>query len=132
MPTYLLSVHHPDPTEPPAEEGAASDDDLAAVFAAVDDFNADLRAHDQWVFAGGLLPAGTARTARLVEDGARAVVTDGPYLESKEHLGGFWVVRAAADAIDDIAARAAMACRLDVEVRAFEQAVDDDLAASAR
>lgn len=113
MTTYLLSVHHDD--GPPPE-----DLDLDAVFAAVDQFNGQLQEEGHWVFAGGLLPSTEARTFRLADDGTSTMVTDGPYLETKEHIGGFWIIDADESTIDDIASRAAVACHQDVEVRPFQ------------
>jgi hypothetical protein len=89
--------------------------------AAIDAFNDRLRAAGHWVFAGGLaLPS----TATVVDnrDGER-VVTDGPYGESKEYLGGFWII----DALDfDVALRLAAegskSCNRKVEVRPFLRA----------
>ena len=114
MTQYLLSVIHPytaagTPTEP--------DEEMLATFEAVDAFNARLQEHGHWVFAGGLTPIDDARVARTGRD---AVVTDGPYVEAEEHLGGFWVVEASADEIDRLALEAAAACRKDVEVRPFQ------------
>lgn len=113
MSQYFLSVIHPYraadmPSEPPA--------DMAEVFAAVDEFNTRLKDEGHWVFAGGLTPIDDARVART-EDG---IVTDGPYAETKEHLGGFWIVDCAQDEIEKIALAAAAACRNDVEVRPFQ------------
>ena len=114
MTQYLLSVIHPytaaeTPTEP--------DEQMLATFEAVDAYTARLREEGHWVFAGGLTPIDDARVARTGPD---AVVTDGPYLETKEHLGGFWVVEATADQIDQLALDAAAACSNDVEVRPFQ------------
>ena len=113
MPQFLLSVIHPYrrddmPNEMPPE--------MAEVFADVEAYNERLRADGHWVFAGGLTPIDDARVART-DDG---VVTDGPYAETKEHLGGFWVVECDAGDIEKLALDAAAACRNDVEVRPFQ------------
>lgn len=113
MTKYLLSVIHPyNAADMPAEP----DDEMLATFAAVDEFNTRLEKDGHWVFAGGLTPIDDARVART----AAGTVTDGPYLETKEHLGGFWVVEAEEDDIDQIALDAAAACRNDVEIRPFQ------------
>ncbi len=81
MPQYLMSVLH-DSTD------LASDDEMAAI----DVFNEQLQAEGHWVFAGGLASPTTA----TVVDGRHGepVFTDGPYLESKEYLAGFWIIEA--------------------------------------
>ena len=85
----------------------------------VDAVNEEMRAAGAWVFAGGLHPASTATVVR-VQDG-EVVTTDGPFLETKEHLGGFWVIEAAdLDAALDWAAKATVACQAPIEVRPFQ------------
>ncbi len=116
MTQYLLSVHGSDTAGPP--------DDGDAIYAAVDAFNAELQASDSWVFAGGLHPASTATVVDATGTGD-PVVTDGPYLESKEHLGGFWIVEAPdLDAALDLARRGSAACAGPVEVRPFQDEPD--------
>ena len=83
MAQYLLSVHGSDTDEMP--------DNVQEMYAAVDQFNKELQASGSWVFAGGLNPASTA-TVVDGTGGGDPVITDGPYLESKEHIGGFWIV----------------------------------------
>jgi hypothetical protein len=86
--------------------------------AAIDAFNDRLRADGHWVFAGGLAAPGTATV--LDNRGGRAVVTDGPFLESKEYLGGFWVIEATdREGALAIAAAGSEACHRRVEVRPF-------------
>lgn len=114
MTKYLLSVIHPYTA---AETPSEPDEEMLETFAAVEEFNAHLEENGHWVFAGGLTPIDDARVARTGDD---ATITDGPYLETKEHLGGFWVVEADDDEIDRIALDAAAACRNDVEVRPFQ------------
>ena len=78
-----------------------------------------LRSSGAWVFAGGLHAPSTA----TVVDATRAdvTVTDGPYAETKEHIGGFWVIEAAdLDAALDWAKKASTACGAPVEVRPFQ------------
>lgn len=113
MPKFLLSVHH-DYTKPlfddPAEQGAMT--------AATGEFNVKLKAAGEYVFAHGL----EAPSAAKVVDGRRgkAIVTDGPYLESKEAIGGFWILELPnLEAALARAAEGSAACRGLVEVRPF-------------
>ncbi len=115
MPQYLLSVHNGE------ESPYASDEEMQQAFADTGRVNEEMQAAGVWVFAGGLMPASTASVVR-VKDGALRH-TDGPYLEAKEHIGGFWVLEVA----DEAEARAwaekgAVACRGDVEIRPFQSA----------
>lgn len=114
MARYLLSVIHPFRA---ADVPDAPDEAMLATFAAVDEFNTRLQEGGHWVFAGGLTPIDDARVART---GEAPTVTDGPFAETKEHLGGFWIVDAAPEEIDELALAAAAACRNDVEVRPFQ------------
>jgi hypothetical protein len=71
------------------------------------------------IFAGGLAPASKAKSLRRQPDG-KVLVTDGPYLETKEHVGGFWILQAAdLDETLAWARKAVIACRAPVEVRAI-------------
>ena len=113
MPQYLLSVHN-DGTSPYATE-----EDMQQAFTDTGAFNEELRASGNWVFAGGLEFADTAKVVRR-RDGALER-TDGPYLETKEHIGGFWIIEAAdMDEALAWAERGATACEGDVEVRPFQ------------
>jgi hypothetical protein len=113
MTQYLLSVHGSE------DSPYATDEDMQRAFADVDRLNAEIQAAGAWVFAGGLLPASTASVVR-VRDGALER-TDGPYLESKEHIGGFWIIEAPDDAAAFAwAERATVACQGAVEVRPFQ------------
>jgi len=113
MTQYLLSVHSVDGTPVPSE------DEMQAAFAAVDAFNAEVQAAGAWVFAGGLMPPDTATVVRA--QGGDVVTTDGPFAETKEQLGGFWVIEAAdLDAALAWAAKGSVACRNPVEVRPFQ------------
>ena len=86
--------------------------------AAIDVFNDRLQAEGHWVFAGGLGPPSTASV--LDNRGGAALVTDGPFVESKEFLAGFWIVEAAdLDVALKLAADGSMACNRKVEVRPF-------------
>jgi hypothetical protein len=114
MKQYMLSVHMVDgaPTPPPEETQQA--------YQQVDQLNAELQSAGTWVFAGGLLPASSATLVRA--EGDDVVVTDGPFSESKEHIGGFWVIQAEdLDAALSWAAKATRACGAPVEVRPFQE-----------
>ena len=114
MAQYLLSVHTDFDAEPPAPEI------MERAFKAVDAFNAEVMASGSWVFAGGLHPPSTATVVRA-SDG-EVLTTDGPYAETKEQLGGFWIVDVAdLDAALELAARGSEACGGPVEVRPFQQ-----------
>jgi hypothetical protein len=117
---YLLSVHAVEGAPPPAPE------ERATVYAAVGDFNSKLRAARAWVFAGGLEPPDTAAVVRA-SAGVDTVITDGPFTEGKEHIGGVWVIEAAGlDAALAWASEASAACRLPVEVRPFQPVPPED------
>jgi hypothetical protein len=117
MTQYMLSVHH----SPDQDFSEMSEEEMAKTFAAVDAFNEELKASGAWVFAGGLQPI---EDSTVVDGrGAEAVITDGPFAESKEHLGGFWIIEAAdLDAALEIARRGSAACAGKVEVRPFDAA----------
>ncbi|MCK0112650.1 YciI family protein [Ornithinimicrobium sp. F0845] len=116
MARYLLSVFGP--TDPPASGGSSSRSELLQEWADTGAFNDKLQREGHFVFADGLEPASTATT--VDGRGERPVFTDGPYLETKEHLGGFWVIEAAdLDEALALAAEGSRACRGAVEVRPF-------------
>jgi len=118
MKQYLLSVHMVEGVEEPAPEI------IQQMYADVDEFNGRLQAEGAWVFAGGLHPANVATVVRM-QDG-ELLTTDGPFAETKEHLGGFWVITAPdLDAALKWAAGATKACRAPVEVRPFQDEVAD-------
>ena len=111
MPQYLVAIHHSDAYDPSVEDEAMGRD--------IDALNEEMVAAGARVFVGGLQPARNAKSVRRHRDGP-LVITDGPYTESKEHIGGLWVVNAAD--LDEALAwgcKAAIACRAPVEVRAF-------------
>jgi hypothetical protein len=114
MTQYLLSVWH--------DEDYTVDfsgDDMQRIGGQVDAFNEEVQAAGAWVFAGGLEPAHTATVVRPA--GADTTTTDGPYAESKEVMGGFWVVEAAdLDAALAWARKGSLACEGPVEVRPFQ------------
>ena len=86
--------------------------------AAIDVFNERLQAEGSWVFAAGL---GTPDTATVIDNrGGQSIISDGPFVESKEYLAGFWVIEAPdLDAALNLAAEGSKACNRKVEVRPF-------------
>jgi len=109
MQQYLLSLYQPDGDPPPPEVLEPIMRDLGAV-------NDEMRAAGAWVFAGGLHPPSTATVVRV--QGGDVLMTDGPYAEGKEHLGGFTIIRAAdLDAALEWARKVAVASTLPIEVR---------------
>lgn len=113
MTQYMISVNHtgpyPDPTTPEAQES----------FAATGRFNEKIIEAGNWVFVGGLQPL---ETSTVVDGrGQEVVVTDGAFAESKEYLGGFWVIEAAdLDEALKLSAEASKACGQAVVVRPFQ------------
>ena len=115
MKQYMLSVHH----ESPAEVANVSDEDMQRMFEQVDAFNEQVRQAGAWVFAGGL--EGIESATVVDGRGAEAVVTDGPFAETKEYLGGFWIINAAdLDEALEWARKGSAACEGRVEVRPFQ------------
>ena len=102
---YLFSVIHD-------SAGLATPSEMAAI----DVFNGRLQSQGNWVFAGGL---GSPSTATVIDNRAgETVFTDGPFLESKEHIAGFWIIEAAdLDVALRLAADGSKACNRKVEVR---------------
>ena len=94
--------------------GLATPEEMAAI----DAFNDRLQAEGHWVFAGGL---GTPSSATVIDNrGGEATFTDGPFLESKEYLVGFWIMEAAdLDVALKLAAEGSKACNRKIEVRPF-------------
>jgi hypothetical protein len=113
MTQYLLAVHMVEGEPPRSEE------ETQAAYKAVDAFNAELQSAGAWVFAGGLHPPTTATVVR--SHNGQVLTTDGPFAETKEQLGGFWVVEAPdLDAALALAAKGSAACGGPVEVRPFQ------------
>jgi hypothetical protein len=111
MAQYLVAIHHPD-----GYDGSLEDEAMQRDIHALND---EMEAAGARLFAGGLSSASSARSLRKRPDG-NVLVTDGPYLETKEHIGGFWILEAAN--LDEALAwgrKAVVACRAPVEVRAF-------------
>jgi len=114
MTQYLLSVHGSD-----EEYAAISPEQMERMYKAVDQVNQELKTGGAWVFGGGLQPVSSATTVRL-KDGD-TLLTDGPFAETKEYLGGFWIIEASdLDAALDWAKKCAIACEGSVEVRPFQ------------
>lgn len=121
MPTYLLSVYG-DEAEFAAQQ--ADPELIAQLYADVEKFNQRVRDAGAWVFAGGLYPTSSATVVRASQD-ADVITTDGPYIEAKEHLGGFWIIKAPdLDAALALARDGSAACQGPVEVRPFQDDVD--------
>ena len=110
---YLMSVEHDQ------SGGTPTDAEMGRSFARVGPLNDEMKAQGVWVFAGGLLPYDSATVVR-VQNGT-TTMTDGPFIETKEQLAGFWVVE-----VDDLdaalawAERCAEACEAPIEVRPFD------------
>jgi hypothetical protein len=115
MKQYLLAVYS-------AEDArdVMSEEEMQRSYRAVDAFNSEVQAAGIWVFAGGLHPSSTSTVVRV--QGGQVITTDGPYAETKEQIGGFWVIKAAdLDAALDWAAKGSAACGWPVEVRPFQE-----------
>ncbi|GAA3843734.1 YciI family protein [Streptomyces phyllanthi] len=113
MKQYLLSIYQPDSDAPPPPEF------LEPIMRDVEAVNAEMRAAGAWVFAAGLHPASTATVVRL--KGNEVLTTDGPYIEGKEHLGGFTIIQAPdLDAALEWGRKLARAITLPIEVRPLQ------------
>jgi hypothetical protein len=105
---YLISVLHDQASLATPDEDAA-----------IDVFNNRLQTEGRWVFAGGLASPSTATV--IDNRGEEALVTDGPFLESKEYLAGFWIIEAPdLDVALKLAAEGSKACNRKIEVRPFQ------------
>jgi hypothetical protein len=108
---YLLSIYQPDDATPEPEF-------LDRVMSELEVLNEDMKAAGAWVFTGGLHAASTATVVRV--RGGDVLMTDGPYTEGKEHVGGLWIIKAPdLDSALRWARRAAAATTLPIEVRPF-------------
>ncbi len=108
---YLVAIHHPDDYKSSNEDAAMHRD--------IDDLNDEMVAAGVRLFVGGLHKVDSAKSLTKQADGT-VLVTDGPYLETKEHIGGFWVLEAAnMDEAVEWGRKAVIACRTPVEVREF-------------
>jgi hypothetical protein len=109
MPQYLVAVYHRDDYDPSVETEAMVENIHA--------LNREMIAAGARKFACGLSAAGNAKSLRVQQDG-KVLVTDGPFLETKEHIGGFWILEAAdLDEALAWARKGAVACRTSGEVR---------------
>lgn len=108
---FLVAIHLPDDYDPASEDNAVRADISA--------LNEEMIAKGVRTFVGGLEPVHRARSIRADRNGG-TMVTDGPFIEAREHVGGFWVLdcRDLEEALD-WGRKAAIACRAPVEVRAF-------------
>lgn len=111
---YLISVID----DGQAAAAGRSESATNAEMAAIDVFNEKLQAQGNWVFAGGL---GGGDTATVVDNrGEAPLITDGPYVETKEYMAGFWIVEAAdLDVALALATEGSKACNRKLEVRPF-------------
>jgi len=108
---YLVAIQHPDDYDPSVEDEQMGRD--------IDVLNDEMVAAGVRVFVGGLKPVSNARSLRAKSPG-EVLVTDGPYLETKEHVGGFWVLNVASlEEALEWGRKAVIACRVPVEVRPF-------------
>ena len=115
MPQYMFSVNHEVGEELP------TGDDVQRMFTQVDAFNQKVTDAGIWVFAGGLEPIETTTTVDAT--GSEPIITDGPFTEAKEWIGGFWILEAPdLDAALKLAIEASAACEGRVEVRPFQPA----------
>ena len=117
MKQYLLSVYQPEGTPPSPEV-------LGKIMRDVDAEREEMRAAGAWVFSGGLNAPSTATVLRL--DGSEVLITDGPFAEGKEHLGGFTIVKAPdLDSAREWGRRLARVLPLPIEVRPFVDETGD-------
>jgi hypothetical protein len=116
MSQYLVSVWHDD-----NYDLDFTTEDFQRIGPKVDALNTKLTAAGAWVFGGGLVPASSATVLRA-QPNNEVSMTDGPYAETKEQMGGFWVIEAADfDAALDWGRQAAAACEAPIEVRPFQE-----------
>ncbi|MFD7227314.1 YciI family protein [Streptomyces sp. NPDC059881] len=113
MRQYLLSIYQPDGDPPPPEF-------LEPVMRNLEALNAEIREAGAWVFAGGLFPPSTATVLKFTDE--EVLMTDGPFVEGKEHLGGFTIIQASdLDAALDWGRKyARVLAPLSIEVRPME------------
>jgi hypothetical protein len=124
MDLYLVAIHHPDNYDPSTESEEMGRD--------IDTLNEEMEAAGVRVFAGGLQAPTKAKSLRAQRNGD-VLITDGPYLEAKEYVGGFWLLEAAdMDQALEWGRKAVVACRAPVEVRQFFQWPEDSAAGARR
>jgi hypothetical protein len=114
MPQYLLSVWFDEPYDDDIDLSAP---ETQRQMAPIDELNAEMERAGAWVFAAGLQPVSSATVVRAGAGGDISM-TDGPYAETKEQMGGLWIIEAAdLDAVLEWAAKATVACGQPIEVR---------------
>lgn len=114
MNTYLLSIYQPDGPPPPSVNLEVIMRDVTAV-------RDEMTRAGAWVFSNGLCPASSSTVVRFDKDKGQALLTDGPYVEGKEHLGGLCIIRAPdLDAALEWGRKMARATTLPIEVRPFQ------------
>jgi hypothetical protein len=114
MTQYMLAVHHGPGSMPPDDPEV-----MQQAFDQTDKFNAELQKAGVWVFGGGLTDPTDATVVNGTADDV--VMTDGPFGETKEYLGGFWIIEVPdLDAALALAAKGSAACMAPVEVRPFQ------------
>ncbi|NJC23688.1 hypothetical protein BJ994_002764 [Arthrobacter pigmenti] len=121
MTRYFLTLPHDSATEPTMASMQEFDPaELAAVMAAVDEFNTALKDSGSLIYAGGLNPPSTAKTVDATAGETR--VLDEPFVEAESYVGGFWLIEAADDdAAVEWAAKASSAVQSRIEVRALQE-----------
>jgi hypothetical protein len=118
MPHYLVTGYLPDDFDPSTVTEAMIRD--------IDVLNEELEAKGARIFGAGFSPASNAKCLRAQPDG-RVLTTDGPYMETKEHVGGFWIVKAAnLNEALEWGRKGALACRAPVELRPFLERTEED------
>jgi hypothetical protein len=114
---YMLSVYQPDGPAPPPEV-------LREIMADLEELNRAMKAAGTWVFTGGLHPPSTATVVKV--QAGELLITDGPFTEAKEHIGGFTIIRAAdLDAALEWGSKLARATTLPIEVRPLQDEAGD-------
>src|SRR5919201_2184996 len=117
MKQYLLSMYQPDGDPPPPEV-------LEPIMRDLDALEQEMKAAGAWVFSGGLHAPSTATVVRLRE--GEVLVTDGPYAEGKEHIGGFTIIKAPdLDSALEWSRKLALATTLPIEVRPLRGEAED-------
>ncbi|MFJ5957468.1 YciI family protein [Paenarthrobacter sp. NPDC092416] len=112
MTYYMLNIYQPDGTIPPPEQ-------LDRIMSDVETLNDEIKSAGSWVFTGGMHPASDSTVLR--PDNGTVLTTDGPFVEGKEHIGGFWVIQAEdLDAALNWGRKAATATTLPIEVRPLD------------
>ena len=118
MPHYLVTGYLPDDFDPSTVTEAMIRD--------MGVLNDEMEAAGVRVLGLGLSPASGAKSLRA-QPGGKVVITDGPYMETKEHVGGFWIVKAAnLDEALEWGRKGALACRAPVELRPFLERTEED------